>query len=104
MSYPEEYEVWQPESSEDFDEWIKVQVGSKDQGGHWFQIHVCSYSVISTLRDKKYIFPISNWVSVDDFVGKLESFVNEYLPNDEDSEENMKQLSKVWFWEYARHN
>ncbi len=109
MESPEEYDNWEPENPADVDEWIKILVGQREGEGHWFQVHVCTYHAMSSVIDKRYMFPIEYWVSVDDLIDKLDKFISDTLKADLDLENDldygiaMENLSKYWLWEYAKY-
>lgn len=102
-----EYEFWKPDSLDQIDEWVQVLVGTEANNGHWFQIHICTHKAISDIKDKKNLFPISYWVSVDDLISKLDKFIDDVVPKDLNLENEtqysiaMETLSKYWFWEYG---
>jgi len=102
------YEVWTPEDAENLNEWVQVLVGTEDGEGHWFQVHVCTYQAMPQLSKKEYLFPIPNWLSVQNLIEKLDKFISDTLPenlnldNDLDYGLAMENLAKYWYWEYAK--
>ena len=105
MESPDQYDSWSPKDPDSFEEWVQVLVGQEDGEGHWFQIHVCSFSTISHIS-KEYLFPIPYWENVDSLIKKLDKFIENTLPDSLNLNDEyhyglaMENLAKYWCWEY----
>jgi len=104
LDTPAAYERWQPEDESLIDEWVKVLVGPESGGGHWYQIHICNERALHNIRNKKHIYKIEGWESVDKLIEELESYVNNLFPEIEDNNQKYVELSKYWLWEYAKNS
>ena len=95
---PEQYERWKPDDLYDFNEWIRVLVGTdKKEGGSWFYVQVCSNDAKARIKDDKYLYTTYYWQGVDALIDELEAYLNKLI-NEHNGVPDYEKLSSYWQW------
>ena len=89
---------WVPDDPYDIDEWATVNIGEYG-AGNYYQIHLCTNTLISQIENKRHLFVLSEWVSIEKVIESINEFIEDKLT------ENIKEdpyivLSRFWAWEY----
>ncbi|QDV48019.1 Imm8 family immunity protein [Gimesia fumaroli] len=89
---------WAPSDPYRFGEWATLFVG-ENNAGNYYELQVCTASMISQLVSKQHLFVLDEWVSLEQTISKLNQFIRETLTHNL-KPDPYRLLGEHWFWEY----
>ena len=93
---------WCPDDVCDFEKWVTVTIG-EDGAGSNYQFCLCTSTSISRLPNKRHVFTLDKWESIDILTKILNEFIIEKLQHNV-KDDPYEHLSNYWYWEYSKYN